>query len=63
MVPVRIGVIVAVLVVGHIIWLRSVGSPQHNAYSPLIFLLGGFPYVVVNLIANISTAFWLARRK
>ena len=54
--------VVAALVAGHIMWLSGEGTPGHAMYSPLIFLLVGFPWFLVGLVANVAAAAWGTRR-
>ncbi|WP_421854673.1 hypothetical protein [Novosphingobium sp.] len=46
---------------GHIYWLLGEGAADHSAYSPAMFLLVGFPVILINLAANMAVARWASK--
>lgn len=47
--------------VGHIYWVLSEGAAEHSAYSPAMFLLVGFPEILINLAVNMAAARWASK--
>lgn len=46
---------------GHVYWLLSEGAADHSAYSPAMFLIVGFPVILINLVANMIAARWASK--
>lgn len=54
--------IFVMLAIGHIMWLQH-QPDEHDPYSPLMFLMFGFPFVLLNLMANIGAVFVFGRKR